>query len=97
MNESEEIKHLQGKISQLQKVIKNCKHNWAKAKYDPETVKEGYGNVMVAHGSDVWSDFEGYRDVDKPRWSRKCNVCGHVEYTYTQEVIKVEKQPKFNS
>ncbi|HWY36085.1 MAG TPA: hypothetical protein VNX68_15680 [Nitrosopumilaceae archaeon] len=95
MNNQEEINELQSKINQLKNNISNCKHDWTEAKYDPETVKEGYGYKQVAQGSDVWGEYEGYRDVKKSRWSRKCKVCGHIQYTDKQEIVEVKKQPKF--
>lgn len=97
MNKQEEINDYQKKIKQLQAEIANCRHDWKDAKYDPETVsvqddRAGY----EIHGSDRWPRMS-FHDESKPRWSRECKTCGHKEYTYTQEVVKVDKQPKFNS
>ncbi len=96
MNKQEEIKSLQSKIEALKTDIKNCKHIWKDSKYDPETVREGYGYKMMAQGSDVYGEFEGYHDVKKNRWSRECSECGHIQYTNTQEAVKTEYKPKFN-
>lgn len=95
MNKLEEIKNLQYKIDRLKQEMSRCPHDWNKPKYDPETIKESYGHKTVVQGSDVWLEPEGYRDSQKDRWSRECKECGYKEFTYTQEVVSVEKQPKF--
>ena len=96
MNKHEEIKNLQSKIDSLKADIRNCKHIWKDSKYDPETVREGYGSNMIANGSDVHYEYAGYHDVKKDRWSRECKTCGHVEYTNKQEPIVTGLKPKFN-
>lgn len=95
MNKREEIESLQAKIAILKQEIARCPHDWNKPKYDPESFREPYGYRTVAQGSDVWGEPEGYRDATKDRWSRECKICGHKEFTYTQEVVSVDKQPKF--
>jgi hypothetical protein len=89
------IKQLQQEIEQEQSKIRSCKHDFSEPKYDPETVTESYGYKAVVMGSDVWGEPEGYRQVQKPRWSRKCSVCGFIQYTYEQETVVVKTQPKF--
>ena len=96
MNKREEIENLQTRIRQLQAEISNCKHDWGVTKEDPEFNKEPCDYKLVGHGSDIWHEPQSYRDVRKDRWSRECKVCGKKEYTYSQEVIEVVKQPKFN-
>lgn len=82
-------------ISSLEHQIRNCKHQWKPAIYNPETKKELVPTGRLeAHGSDVWDPGE-WRDVTKDRWSRECSVCGHIEYTYERETVKVVTQPKF--
>ena len=95
MNKREELEGLQDKINQLKKQMLSCKHDWKEAKYDPETYREAYGYKMVAQGSDVWGEPEGYRDAKRDRWSRECKECGYKEYTYTQEAVRTEYKPKF--
>lgn len=95
MNKQEEINEFQRKINQLKSEMSNCRHDWKGATYDPETVKEPYGYRMEKQGSDIWAAPEGFRDVDKPRWSRECKTCGFKEYTYKEEVVSVKKEPKF--
>lgn len=46
--------------------------------------------LMVAQGSDVWGEPEGYRDVEHKRWSRTCRKCGKVEYTTHRVSVKYE-------
>lgn len=95
MNKRQEIENAQSRIEQLRKEIANCKHDWKNVIFDPETVKEPYGYKTVGQGSDVWTEPTGYHDVQKNRWSRECKTCGHKEYTYTQEAVKTDYQPKF--
>jgi hypothetical protein len=97
MNKREEIENLQEKIKSLQTQMSYCKHIWKYAKYDPKTVREPFGFKHEGHGSDVFLVADGYRNVSKPRWSRECKECGKIEYSYTEEVVSVEKKPKFNS
>lgn len=92
---NDKIRDLQRQIEADQSKISNCKHTWCEAYYDPETTKEPYGYRTEKQGSDVWGMPEGYRDVTKDRWSRKCTKCGHVEHTYTQEAVIKEYKPKF--
>lgn len=73
----------------------NCSHNWSEPQYDPETKKEGYGIRMVHQGTDMWPEYEGYRDVTVPRWSRICSKCGKVEYAYKQRPVIERYEPDF--
>lgn len=96
MNKREQIEDFQKKIKNIERDISNCKHVWKDSKYDPETIsvaddRAGYEE----HGVDRWPKLS-FHNEQKPRWSRECKECGNIEYTYTQEVIKVDKQPKFN-
>lgn len=92
---NERIKQLQAEIQAEERKITQCRHDFCKSKYDPETVKEGYGSVQDGAGSDPHWSYEGYRDVKKDRWSRKCSICGHVEYTYKQKPIIQGYEPTF--
>lgn len=92
---NEKIERLQKEIEAEQRRIASCTHIFSEAKFDPETVKEPYGYQMVAQGSDVWHEPQGYHDVQKDRWSRKCEACGLVQYTYTKEPVISSYQPKF--
>lgn len=96
MNPTIKIQELQAEIDKQQQIINNCNHDFADPKYDPETVTEAYGSKLEKCGSDIWTVPEGYHQVKKDRWSRKCKICGKVEYTYTQEIAKVEYKPKFS-
>jgi hypothetical protein len=92
---NEKIKELYDQIKTEENKIRSCKHDFTEAKYDPETVNEPYGMKTVGRGSDVWYEPEGYRQVQKPRWSRKCKTCGFIQFTYEQETVVVKTQPKF--
>ena len=89
------IEELSRQIESEKAKIRSCNHDFSEPKYDPETVTEEYGYRMVAMGSDVWHEPEGYRQVQKPRWSRECKNCGFVQFTYQQESVVVKTQPKF--
>lgn len=82
---NDNIKKLQEQIKTEERRIQNCNHDWDKSFYNPETVREPYGYKMVAQGSDIWGEPEGYHDVKKDRWTRKCNVCGVEQHTYKQK------------
>ena len=56
---------------------------------------EGYGYKMIQQGSDVWGDFQGYHEVEKPRWTRKCTECGFEQHTTEQKPIIKGFEPDF--
>lgn len=94
MTKEEQLrKEYEKKLSALKLEQDNCDHEWGEVKYDPEIKSEPYGYRMVAHGSDVWGEPEGYHNVEHKRWSRTCKKCGKVEYTNKQIAVKYE--PKF--
>ena len=92
---NDKIKELQKQIRLEEERISNCDHVFGKSYSDPETTKEPYGYETVAQGSDIWSLPTGYRDVTKPRWSRKCSKCGYIEHTYKQKAIIKGYEPEF--
>jgi len=94
MSREEELKReYERKLSVLHSEQSRCQHEWEETKYDPEIKSEPYGCKVVGHGSDIWPEPEGYRDVEHDRWSRTCKKCGKVEYTKEKKAIKYE--PKF--
>ncbi len=95
MKDAERIQQLQQEIENAKSRISKCQHIFKDAIFDPETVKEGYGSVQDGAGSDPHWSYEGYRDVQKDRWSRECEKCGKKEYTYSQEPVIVGHKPKF--
>ena len=84
---NDKIKQLQDQIRVEQRKMDNCSHSWSVGKSNPETKREPYGHTMVAQGSDVWYEPQGYRNVTIPRWTRKCSLCGKEEHTYKQKPI----------
>ena len=92
---NDNIKRLQEQIEAEKRKISNCKHEFDKAFYNAETVREPYGYRMVGQGSDVWHEPEGYRDVKKDRWTRKCKVCGFEQHTHIQKAIVSGYEPSF--
>lgn len=92
---NDRIKELQREIEAERSRIQNCKHDFGKVIFDPETVMEGYGSVQDGAGSDPHWSYAGYRETKKDRWSRKCKICGSVEYTNKQEPIIKGYEPKF--
>jgi hypothetical protein len=95
MNSTDNIKNLREQIEEEQRKIRNCKHDFGKPFYNAETVREAYGYRMVAQGSDVWGEPEGYRDVKKDRWTRKCTLCGCEEHTRSTKPIISGYEPNF--
>jgi hypothetical protein len=95
MNSSDRIKQLQLEIEKERSNIKNCTHSFGTPYYDPETVKEPYGSLQIGRGSDPYWGPEGYRDVKKDRWTRKCITCGYEQHTNVLEPVIIEHKPKF--
>ena len=95
MNEYDKQKDLHRQLEASKNAMSNCSHDFDKTIYDPEMIKEGYGSVQDGAGSDPHWSYAGYTDVDKPRWSRKCKICGKVEYTHEQEIVLVQKEARF--
>lgn len=95
MNKQEKINSLKKEIAQLESEMRNCKHDFKEAIYDPETVRvQDDRNGYEEHGSDRWPKMS-FHDETKPRWSRECKHCGHKEYTYEQAPVVKEYKPKF--
>ena len=92
---NDRIRDLQREIEREQSNIDNCNHSWGKPYSNPETKREPYGYKLVGHGSDVSYESEGYRDVNVPRWTRDCTICGHSEHTHSTEAVIKEHRPKF--
>ena len=92
---NDNIKRLQEQIEAEKRKISNCKHDFDKAFYNAETVKEGYGSVQDGAGSDPHWSYAGYRDVKKDRWTRKCKICGFEQHTYSQKPIISGHEPSF--
>ena len=95
---SEKIRKLQKEIEAEKVKMSRCCHNFGKVFYNPEIVKEGYGVKQDGAGSDPHWTYEGYRDVEKPRWTRVCGLCGYEQHTYKQKnvVIEEKKEPDFS-
>lgn len=92
---NDNIKRLQQEIEAEKRKIANCKHDFGKAFYNPETVLEGYGSVQDGAGSDPHWSYAGYNEVQKPRWSQKCILCGFEEHTYKLKPIIIGHEPSF--
>lgn len=93
---SDKIRELQRQIEAENRRISNCRHSWGEAYNNPETTREPYGSVMITQGSDCWYEPQGYEDVTKPRWTRKCSECGKEEHTYKQKPVIESYKPDFN-
>ncbi len=92
---NDKIRDLQKQIKDEEQRIKDCNHEFQEAFYNPETVKEGYGSKNIGKGSDPYFVPEGYRDVEKPRWTRICQRCGHNQHAYTKKPIVSGHEPDF--
>jgi hypothetical protein len=93
---NEKIRQLQEEIEREKRKLSNCQHNFGEAFYNPETVRESYGERTVARGSDIWYEPIGYHDVKKDRWTRVCNTCGKEEHTNKQKPVITNYTPDFN-
>lgn len=92
---NDNIKKLQEQIAQEQRKIDSCSHQFSFPEKEYYSEMEPYGFKTVAQGSDVWTEAEGYREVQKERWVRKCRMCGFCQYTTKTEPIITGYQPKF--
>jgi ribosomal protein L37AE/L43A len=92
---NDRIRDLEKQLEEERKRIRNCKHIFAKPYYNPDTIMEGYGSKQVGAGSDPYWEFEGYRPVENPRWTRKCTICGFEQHTRIQKQIIIGQEPNF--
>jgi len=92
---NQRIKYLQAQIQAEENRMSRCTHEWNEVFYNPETVKEGYGFKPVGRGSDMWHEYEGYHDVQKPRWTRICKKCGKEDHTDKQRPVVTHHVPDF--
>jgi len=92
---NDKILQLRKEIEAEEAKIRNCKHLFNKSYFDPETIMEGYGSVQDGAGSDPHWSCAGYKQVEKNRWSRKCEKCGFTQYTYEQKPIIKGYEPSF--
>lgn len=92
---NDNIKKLQEQIEIEKRKISNCNHDFGKPYYNAEIVREPYGHKMVTQGSDIWYESEGYHDVSKDRWTRKCKFCGFEQHTHSQKPIISGYEPSF--
>ena len=95
MNEREIQEQLKREIAQSENRMANCKHDFATPIYDAEEVmvqddRTGY----ETHGVDRWP-VPSFHKEKKDRWSRECKECGKIEYTYKQEPVIKNYEPKF--
>jgi hypothetical protein len=74
---------------QITKEERNCQHEFDKPKYDPEEKIE-YDYKYVGHGSDFYPEITGSHSVFVPRWSRRCTLCGKMEYTHSTRPVGSE-------
>jgi len=92
---NDKIKQLQKEIEVEQEKMRKCKHTFGEPYYNPEKEMKGYGYKMVAQGSDVYGEFEGYIEVNVPRWTRKCTECKFEQHTKEQKPIIKGFEPDF--
>ena len=93
---NDKIRDLQRQIEAEKSKVSSCTHQWGEAFSNPEITREPYGSNMVIQGVDIWYEPQGYRDVTKPRWTRKCSKCGKEEHTYKQKPVIQSYKPDFN-
>ncbi len=93
MTRLEQLKfEYEANLRRIEQEQRNCNHEWAAPKYDPEIQKiPQYKDRFI--GSDYMPIIDGYGEKKIDRWSRTCKKCGKVEYTKEQVVVKTV--PKF--
>ena len=77
----------------LENALRDCRHEWNPAKYDPVVTSGGSYEASGA-GSD-WRPGGSYAGTTKPRWSRSCIKCGKVEYTEKADPVVSAMTPIF--
>ena len=85
---------LEQKNNRLQALRRSCNHKWNDANgiYNP-IVQEGYVSLGDTPGT-MGVDYRGPVVVPretKPRWTRRCLICGHVEHTERSVEAIVQK------
>jgi len=96
MTNFDKIAQLQHEIEVEKLKISKCKHVFGNTYYNPTIIKEGYGSVQDGAGSDPHWSYIGYKDVEKPRWTRKCKLCGYEDHTDKKKPIITGYEPSFN-
>ena len=91
---NEKIAKLQREIDLEREKMSSCSHEWGETFYDPEMKSEAYGSHIVATGSDVWSEPDGYAEKLIARWTRVCKKCGYEQHTDKTKPVKYE--PSFD-
>lgn len=84
------------KFAQIEREQSQCSHIWEQTIYNPAKKMVPYGCRVLRQGVDFWSEPEGYREENVPRWSRRCKKCGKVEYTYKQKPIISDYEADFS-
>jgi hypothetical protein len=83
---------LKNKQAELDRVVKNCRHEWGETKYEPlyqkaHTIKGDYDHRgRPTLGVDSRPDFH-VPSKTTPRWTRTCEKCGHTEETYNKKSV----------
>jgi len=95
MKPTDKIEQLKKEIQREQSKIENCDHDFGEPFYNAKMVMEGYGMVQDGAGSDPHCSYEGYREVPKDRWTRKCKLCGFEEHTKNLKPIIKGHKPDF--
>ena len=85
MTIQDEIRELERRLIKLKVQQARCEHEWGETKYTPYTAKQE--RILIGqyetHGVDMWPR-SVFDDVECPRWTRECKVCGVVQHTEKQ-------------
>lgn len=92
--DSEKIRQLREQIEQEKNKMSKCSHAFSKAFYNPEKEMVPYGIHYEGKGSDPYPVADGYNEVDKPRWTRVCVICGGEQHT--SKTKSTGSEPDFN-
>jgi len=80
----------------LDTALRLCRHNYSEPQYDPIIIPGGHseGDPVGTMGID-WRGPYSWPEERKPRWSRTCLTCGHVDYTTRTSEEPSTKKPLF--
>ena len=84
--------NLKGKEAELTRLVKNCQHKWGETKHEPlyregYTIKGDYDHQgRPTLGVDSRPDCQ-VPSKTTPRWTRRCEECGHTEETYNKKSV----------
>jgi hypothetical protein len=94
-NERKKQEELRRELQESERRMSNCSHIFKDPIFDPETYNEEYLTGEYETNGNHMHPLTSYRESNRDRWGRECEVCGKMEYTYKTEPIVTNYKPKF--